>query len=176
MFARMACCIATAARARLTPSGFRFAPLNPITQASADNLPLRRAHSKSSQPRFFLPYLRSMMRPASPGPLRWHNPHECHDFGRLYGETRKSQTGCWSGLDLNLRAPSSRPLVMVSRVSLPRRFRHGRRLTKSSLSEEYRRIMACSKLPPHHRRAAGVTGLHVRYQKVRPVHCQSDFQ
>ena len=25
------------------------------------------------------------------------NPHECDDFGRLYGETGKNQTRCWSG-------------------------------------------------------------------------------
>ena len=28
------------------------------------------------------------------------------------GELRKSRTSCWSGLDLNFRAPSSRPPVM----------------------------------------------------------------
>ena len=32
----------------------------PITQESADSLPLKSPHSKSSQPRFFRPYLRSM--------------------------------------------------------------------------------------------------------------------
>jgi hypothetical protein len=50
-------------------------------------------------------------------------------------------------------------------VSLLRRFQHERGLAKSSLREEYRRIMVCSNLPPHHRRAADVTG----FGETRPV-------
>src|SRR6266511_1637716 len=36
----------------------------PITQASADNRPLNRPHSKSSHPRLLLPYFRSIRRAA----------------------------------------------------------------------------------------------------------------
>ena len=35
------------------------------------------------------------------------NPHECGNFRRQLQETRKGRTGCWSGLDLNFRDPSS---------------------------------------------------------------------
>ena len=45
------------------------------------------------------------------------NPHECDDFGRLYGETGKNQTGCWSELDLNPRDPSIQSSWIV--VSIP---------------------------------------------------------
>ena len=45
------------------------------------------------------------------------NPHECDDFGRLYGETGKNQTRCWSELDLNFRDPSSLRWIFDCRAS-----------------------------------------------------------
>jgi hypothetical protein len=43
-------------------------------------------------------------------PVDWHKPLECGNSQRLWRETRKGQTGCWSGPDLNRRAPSYRAL------------------------------------------------------------------
>ena len=57
--------------------------------------------------------------------------------------SRKLRTGSWSKADLNLRDPSSVGRIFIGFGA----FRHGRRLSKSSLSEQYRRIMDCSKLP-----------------------------
>jgi hypothetical protein len=60
--------------------------------------------------------------------------HDVRQFPAGLGSCAKTGPGCWSGVDLNLRDPSSRPLLWWSaEFSFLRRLRHGRGLVKSSL-------------------------------------------
>jgi hypothetical protein len=59
-------------------------------------------------------------------PCAGTNAHKCDDFGQLYGETRKNQTGCWersqfelSG-DLRLAFPWGRALKVIQPEALRR--------------------------------------------------------
>jgi hypothetical protein len=67
---------------------------------------------------------------ASSTPFAGKNPRKCDHFGRVHGEMFEDQTGCWSELDLNLRAPSiSLSVIMVSIVQ-PMKTRFGFEQTK----------------------------------------------